>query len=297
MSLKLIYWGGKMTKQIRQLTAVVTGQATSDGEGVKLKRIIHQQHQKAFDPFLLLDEFSSDNAADYIGGFPSHPHRGFETVTYMLEGAMLHRDHLGNEGHLRAGDVQWMTAAHGIIHSEMPEQENGLLRGFQLWINLPAAEKMKPPHYQDIAAVTIPRLSLANGGTIKVIAGDYVSDTETITGAVHGVTTQPLYLDVSLSPQQQLTIPVATQQTVLVYVYEGALAVGESADILTAGQLGQLQNGDNLQLATQQQAAQFLVLAALPLNEPVVQSGPFVMNSVEEVEQAFRDYRNGVLTL
>ncbi|MDD1605800.1 MAG: pirin family protein [Methylococcaceae bacterium] len=286
-----------MTKQTRQLAAVITGQATSDGAGVKLKRIIHQQHQKAFDPFLLLDEFGSDEAVDYIGGFPSHPHRGFETVTYMLEGAMLHRDHLGNEGHLRAGDVQWMTAAHGIIHSEMPEQENGLLHGFQLWINLPAAEKMKPPHYKDIAAATIPHVSLANGGYIKVIAGDYVSDTETITGAVQGVTTQPLYLDVSLSSQQSLTIPIATQHTVLVYVYQGKLTVGTSAEIITAGQLGQLVDGDNLQLATQQQAAQFLVLAALPLNEPVVQSGPFVMNSVEEIEQAFRDYRNGALTL
>jgi redox-sensitive bicupin YhaK (pirin superfamily) len=244
-----------------------------------------------------LDEFASNEAADYIGGFPSHPHRGFETVTYMLEGTMMHRDHLGNEEHLRAGDVQWMTAAHGIIHSEMPEQENGLLRGFQLWINLPAKEKMKPPHYQDIAAADIPRINLANGGYIKVIAGDYVSDTETITGAVQGVTTQPLYLDVSLSPQQQLNIPIAIQQTALVYVYQGELAVGASAEIITAGQLGQLQNGDNLQLATQQQSVQFLVLAALPLNEPVVQSGPFVMNSVEEIEQAFRDYRDGVLTL
>ncbi len=286
-----------MTKQTRQLTTVITGKATSDGAGVKLNRIIHQQHQQALDPFLLLDEFASDDAADYIGGFPSHPHRGFETVTYMLEGAMLHRDHLGNEGHLRAGDVQWMTAAHGIIHSEMPEQENGLLHGFQLWINLPAAEKMKPPHYQDIAAATIPHINLENGGTIKVIAGNYVSDTKTITGAVTGVTTQPLYLDVSLSPQQQLNIPIAIEQTVLVYVYQGELAIGTAADSLTAGQLGQLRNGDNLQLATQQQAAKFLLLAALPIKEPIVQSGPFVMNSVEEVEQAFRDYRDGVLTL
>jgi redox-sensitive bicupin YhaK (pirin superfamily) len=286
-----------MTKQIRQLTAVITGKATSDGAGVKLKRIIHQQHQQALDPFLLLDEFGSDEAADYIGGFPSHPHRGFETVTYMLEGAMLHRDHLGNEGHLRAGDVQWMTAAHGIIHSEMPEQENGLLHGFQLWINLPAAEKMKPPHYQDIAAATIPRISLENEGYIKVIAGDYVSDTKTITGAVTGVTTQPLYLDVSLSPQQQLNIPIAMQQTALIYVYQGKLAVGASADLIIEGQLGQLVEGDNLQLASQQQAARFLVLAALPLNEPIVQAGPFVMNSVEEIDQAFRDYRDGTLTL
>ena len=146
-----------MNKQTRQLAAVITGQNTSDGAGVKLKRIVSQQQKNAFDPFILLDEFGSDEPTDYIGGFPDHPHRGFETVTYMLAGAMLHRDHLGNEGHLRAGDVQWMTAAHGIIHSEMPEQENGLLHGFQLWINLPAKEKMKPPHYQEFAAAKIPQ--------------------------------------------------------------------------------------------------------------------------------------------
>jgi redox-sensitive bicupin YhaK (pirin superfamily) len=278
-----------MTKQSRQLAQIITGHQTSDGAGVKLKRVFSTQ--QGFDPFLLFDEFGSDEATDYIGGFPDHPHRGFETVTYMLKGAMLHRDHLGNEGHLRAGDVQWMTAAHGIIHSEMPEQENGLLRGFQLWINLPANEKMKPPHYQDIAAANIPQLELENGGTIKVIAGEYGS----IKGAVQGVSTQPLYLDVSLNPQQSLTVSITEQHTVLVYVYQGELTV--DSKILSAGQLGQLINGDVMQVITQQQSAQFLVLAALPLHEPVVQSGPFVMNSVEEIEQAFRDYRNGVLTL
>lgn len=278
-----------MTKQSRQLAQIITGHQTSDGAGVKLKRVFSTQ--QGFDPFLLFDEFGSDEATDYIGGFPDHPHRGFETVTYMLKGAMLHRDHLGNEGHLRAGDVQWMTAAHGIIHSEMPEQENGLLRGFQLWINLPANEKMKPPHYQDIAAANIPQLELKNGGTIKVIAGEYGS----IKGAVQGVSTQPLYLDVSLNPQQSLTVSITEQHTVLVYVYQGELTV--DSKILSAGQLGQLINGDVMQVITQQQSAQFLVLAALPLHEPVVQSGPFVMNSVEEIEQAFRDYRNGVLTL
>lgn len=184
-------------------------------------------------PFLLLDEFASDNAADYIGGFPSHPHTGFEVVTYMLEGAMLHRDHLGNQGHLRAGDVQWMTAAHGIIHSEMPQQEISLLRGFQLWINLPTAEKTKPPHYQDI-----PRLSLANRGYIKVIAGDYVSDIYTITGAVQGVTTQPLYLDVSLSPQQTVSIPIAAEHTVLIYLYQGDTLVGAAADPINSVAIG-----------------------------------------------------------
>ncbi|MDP1969825.1 MAG: pirin family protein [Methylobacter sp.] len=286
-----------MNKQARQLAAVISGQNTSDGAGVKLKRVVSQRQKNSFDPFILLDEFGSDEAVDYIGGFPDHPHRGFETVTYMLEGAMLHRDHLGNEGHLRAGDVQWMTAAHGIIHSEMPEQENGLLHGFQLWINLPAKEKMKAPHYQEFAAEKIPRVALPNGGYIKVIAGEYATETQKISGPVTGVTTQPLYFDVLLSPQQQLDIPVAAQHTVLVYVYKGELAVGISDRILKAGQLGQLINGENIQLATQDRSAQFLVLAALPLNEPVVQSGPFVMNSSEEIEQAFRDYRDGVLTL
>ena len=286
-----------MNKQTRQLAAVISGQNTSDGAGVKLKRIVSQQQKNAFDPFILLDEFGSDEPTDYIGGFPDHPHRGFETVTYMLEGAMLHRDHLGNEGHLRAGGVQWMTAAHGIIHSEMPEQENGLLHGFQLWINLPAKEKMKPPHYQEFAAAKIPRVELADGGYIKVIAGDYVSETQKISGPVTGVTTQPLYCDVSLSRQQQFDIPIDEQHTVLVYVYKGGLAVGASGRILKAGQLGRFINGDSIQLATQEQPARFLVLAALPLKEPVVQSGPFVMNSSEEIEQAFRDYRDGVLTL
>lgn len=286
-----------MNKQTRQLAAVISGQNTSDGAGVKLKRIVSQQQKNAFDPFILLDEFGSDEPTDYVGGFPDHPHRGFETVTYMLAGAMLHRDHLGNEGHLRAGDVQWMTAAHGIIHSEMPEQENGLLHGFQLWINLPAKEKMKPPHYQEIAAAKIPHVTLANEGYIKVIAGEYVTETQKISGLVTGVTTQPLYFDVLLSPQQQLDIPIIAQHTVLVYVYKGELAIGTSDKLLKAGQLGQLINGDNIQLVTQEQSAQFLVLAALPLKEPVVQSGPFVMNSNEEIEQAFRDYRDGVLTL
>ncbi len=278
-----------MTKKIRQLANIITGQQTSDGAGVKLKRVFSAK--QGFDPFLLFDEFGSDEPADYLGGFPDHPHRGFETVTYMLKGAMLHRDHLGNEGHLRAGDVQWMTAARGIIHSEMPEQENGLLHGFQLWINLPAKEKMKPPHYQDIAAANIPQIDLANGDTIKVIAGEY----STIQGAVQGVSTQPLYLDVSLSPQQSLTIPIDARHTAIVYVYQGEVAVDNK--VIQAGQLGQLINGDVIHIATLTQSAQFLLLAALPLNEPVVQSGPFVMNSVAEIEQAFRDYQNGVLTL
>ena len=277
-----------MTEHIRTVAKIVTGKQTSDGAGVKLKRVFSTQHQ--FDPFLLFDEFGSDNANDYIAGFPSHPHRGFETVTYMLKGAMLHRDHLGNEGHLKAGDVQWMTAAHGIIHSEMPEQKDGVLQGFQLWINLPAKEKMKPPHYQDIAAATIPQLELAKGGYIKIIAGEY----ESIKGAVQGVSTQPLYLDMVLNSAQTLEIPVDTTHTALIYVYQGELNIDKQT--LYAGQLAQLSQGEIIQISTEQTAS-FLVLAAKPLNEPVVQSGPFVMNSVEEIEQAFRDYRDGVLTL
>lgn len=284
-----------MKTPTRQLATIINGQNTSDGAGVKLKRIISPTPKNSFDPFILLDEFGSDEPTDYLGGFPDHPHRGFETVTYMLAGAMRHHDHLGNEGHLRAGDVQWMTAARGIIHSEMPEQENGLLRGFQLWLNLPAKEKMKSPHYQDIAAADIPYIALENSGYLKVIAGDYSDESQTIAGAVQGVSTQPLYLDVALSAQQQLSIPVSTEHTVIVYVYEGEVSIDTQENVLTAGQLGHLVDGDNLQLATQQ-AAKFLVLAALPLKEPMVQSGPFVMNSVAEIEQAFRDYRNGVLT-
>jgi redox-sensitive bicupin YhaK (pirin superfamily) len=279
------------TEQARHLGKTINGQRTSDGAGVKLKRIISPSQNTLFDPFLLFDEFASEEAADYIGGFPEHPHRGFETVTYMLEGAMLHRDHMGNEGHLRAGDVQWMTAAHGIIHSEMPEQENGLLHGFQLWLNLPATEKMKPPHYQDIAATDIPSVALADGGFVKVIAGTY----QGINGAVTGAVTQPLYVDIGLEPHQSLDIPVDVAHTAVVYVYQGEVSVADG--LLKTGQLGLLLEGDHIQLASTEHAAKLLLLAAKPLHEPVVQSGPFVMNTVAEIEQAFRDYRDGVLTV
>lgn len=283
--------------QPRHLARVITGRRTSDGAGVKLKRIISPTPANTFDPFLLLDEFASDDAADYIAGFPEHPHRGFETVTYMLEGAMLHRDHLGNQGHLRAGDVQWMTAAHGIIHSEMPEQTDGLLHGFQLWLNLPAQEKMKPPHYQDIAAANIPTVALAAGGYVKVIAGGYDTGDGIVAGAVTGVSTQPVYFDIALAPRQQLGIPVGLEHTTVVYVYQGGLTVDADGGQLSAGQLGHLLAGDGILLRTEDAPAKLLLMAAKPLREPVVQSGPFVMNTMEEIEQAFRDYRAGVLTL
>jgi len=211
-----------MNDQTRQLVTVIDGQITSDGAGVKLKRIIHPQRHN-FDSFILFDEFGSDEPADYRGGFPDHPHRGFETVAYMLEGAMVHRDHLGNEGHLRRGDVQWMTGAHGIIHSEMPEQENGLLHGFQLWLNLPAREKMKPPHYRDIAAKEIPHIELSSGSYVKLIAGEFISETGKFSGVVTDASTHPLYLDVLLNPGQNLDIPINPKYTVLIYVYKGEL--------------------------------------------------------------------------
>jgi quercetin 2,3-dioxygenase len=286
-----------MITQNRRIAQIITAQNTSDGAGVKLKRVINPQRHPNLDPFILLDEFGSDEAADYIGGFPPHPHRGFETVTYMLEGAMLHRDHLGNEGHLAKGGVQWMTAAHGIIHSEMPEQEDGLLHGFQLWLNLPAKEKMSPPHYKDYAANEIPQLNLANGsGTIKLIAGEFDTGSEKITGAVAGVSTQPLYFDLVLTANKQLDIPISPDHTTLVYVYDGELAIGAGDNSLQSGQLAELVDGNNIRLITQNKPAKCLVLAAKPLNEPMVQSGPFVMNSQAEIDQAYRDYRDGVLT-
>lgn len=285
-----------MSQQNRQLNQIITGQQTSDGAGVKLTRIINPQQKLNLDPFILFDEFGSNEAADYIGGFPPHPHRGFETVTYMLEGAMVHRDHLGNEGHLRAGDAQWMTAAHGIIHSEMPEQEQGRLHGFQLWLNLPAKEKMKAPSYQDIASNEIPVVTLTDGSSLKLIAGCYETANKKVVGAVTGVSTQPLYVDVVLSSEQAVNLPVPANHTVLVYVYEGGLSVDKPDKILTAGQLGHLTVGDNIHLQAITQTAKCLVIAAQPLNEPVVQAGPFVMNTDEEIEQAYRDFRGGVLT-
>jgi len=286
-----------MNIQNRKLASIIKAQEIYDGAGVKLKRSLGtNQHAHVYDPFLLFDEFISDDASEYIGGFPDHPHRGFETVTYMLNGAMLHRDHLGNEGHLRAGSVQWMTAAHGIIHSEMPEQENGLLHGFQLWLNLTAKDKMKPPTYQEFSGAQIPEITLANCGFIKIIAGNYLDDEHTIYGPVKSVATQPLYFDIRLARHSQLSIPVSSELTALIYVFEGELFVDQAKDVLTAGQLGRLTDGNVVNVFTQDNVARWLFMAATPLKEPIARSGPFVMNTKEEIEQAYRDYRDGVLT-
>jgi redox-sensitive bicupin YhaK (pirin superfamily) len=278
----------------RQLQQIINAQATSDGAGVRIMRTLGQTRFARLDPFLMLDEFGSSDADDYIAGFPSHPHRGFETVTYMLEGHMLHQDHLGNEGLLDSGDVQWMTAGRGIIHSEMPRQESGVMRGFQLWINLPAAEKMKPAHYQDIKADTIPQVQLAKGGSLKLIAGEYDSGGTLIQGAVTGITTQPTYFDVALDEGQEFTHQIPQEHSCFIYVYEGELRVGADRRPLKQRQLGVLVEGEDIQTAASSANTRFLLLAAKPIKEPVVQYGPFVMNTQEEIEQAITDYRQGL---
>jgi quercetin 2,3-dioxygenase len=245
----------------------------------------------------MLDEFSSDNADDYIAGFPSHPHRGFETVTYMLDGHLLHEDHLGNKGDLKSGGAQWMTAGRGIIHSEMPQQESGRMRGFQLWINLPAKEKMKPAHYQDIQPDEIPLLTQQDGGVVKVIAGSVEINGTALYGPIQGSTTQPLFLDVRLPAQGRFSKTIHPNHNVFVYPYEGTLVVGtdNQLQMLEPQRAGVFSDGDRIEICTTDQPAAFLLLAGRPIGEPVVQYGPFVMNTREEIDQAVSDYRNGQL--
>ena len=277
---------------IRNIQTIIPGIATSDGAGVKLRRSFGGQQRARLDPFLMLDEFSSNDPNDYVAGFPAHPHRGFETVTYMLEGHMLHEDHLGNKGHLKTGGVQWMTAGRGIIHSEMPQQVSGAMRGFQLWINLPAAEKMKPAGYQDIQVEDIPNVALANGGSVKVIAGSFKHDGNEVEGPIQGVTTAPLFLDVHLPPNIEFEHPIPQELNAFVYVYGGDLTVGGPMKVVPKQAAIVLGSGDRLKVKSEGVGAQFIVLAALPLHEPIVQHGPFVMNTHAEIEQAIDDYQN-----
>ncbi|WP_305907470.1 pirin family protein [Methylomarinum sp. Ch1-1] len=282
---------------IRTLQQVIPSIATSDGGGVKLRRSLGQSQSLRLDPFLMLDEFSSVNADDYIAGFPSHPHRGFETVTYMLDGHMLHEDHLGHQGDLKSGGAQWMTAGRGIIHSEMPQQESGRMRGFQLWINLSAKEKMKPASYQDIQPEEIPQLRLPDGGEVKVIAGSAEIDGKTIMGPIQGISTEPLFLDVRLPAGGQFKHAIASERNAFVYPYEGQIEIGSLGQMrrLKPQSAGILSTGDSIEIRTAEQPAAFLLLAGRPLREPVAQYGPFVMNTRAEVEQAMSDYKNGEL--
>ena len=266
---------------------------TSDGAGVKLKRALGQHPGARLDPFLMLDFFSSDDPDDYIEGFPAHPHRGFETVTYIVDGHMLHEDHLGNRGDLKAGGVQWMTAGRGIIHSEMPQQTAGLLRGFQLWINLPAKEKMKPAGYRDIPAEEIPVIT-APGARVKLVAGVITLNGTTTTGPINGLSTEPLYADVALDAGASLTLPVKAGLNAFLYVFEGAvLAAGTQVPI---GGVAILDNGDELSLSGGPNGGRVLLVGGRAIGEPVAQYGPFVMNTREELETAVNDYRAGRLT-
>jgi len=277
---------------IRNIQTIIPGIATSDGAGVKLRRSFGGQQRVRLDPFLMLDEFSSNDPNDYVAGFPAHPHRGFETVTYMLEGHMLHEDHLGNKGHLKTGGVQWMTAGRGIIHSEMPQQVSGAMRGFQLWINLPAVEKMKPAGYKDIQVEDIPNVDLANGGSVKVIAGSYEHDGNEVQGPIQGITTAPLFWDVHLPPNAEFEHRIPQELNAFIYVYGGDLRVGDPMKVVPKQAAIVLSDGDRLKVKSDEAGAQFIVLAALPLHEPIVQHGPFVMNTQAEIEQAINDYQN-----
>ncbi len=287
----------------RTLQHIIQSMPTSDGAGVKLRRSLGAQRGLHVDPFLMLDEFYSDDPSDYIAGFPAHPHRGFETVTYMLDGHMRHEDHLGNRGDLGPGDVQWMTAAHGIIHSEMPQQSEGRLRGFQLWLNLPSSEKMKPAQYRDIPSREIPTVALPHGGEVRVIAGALEVDGRWVNGPVNPagakLVTDPLFLDVRLPAGAAFTAPIASGYNAFLYTYEGSAEVGPSgaAKPLPHRAAGVLSDGDDVCIRAGAGGVQFLLLAARPLREPVVQYGPFVMNTREEIEQALADYRDGRLAV
>mgnify|MGYP005856336173 CR=1 FL=1 len=329
----------------RAVARIIPGLNTSDGAGVRLRRTLGQSQLARLDPFLMLDEFSSDNADDYIGGFPSHPHRGFETVTYMLDGHMLHEDHLGNRGDLRPGDVQWMTAGRGIIHSEMPQQKQGRMRGFQLWLNLAAKDKMKPAAYRDVPASEIPWHKTDDGIGIKLIAGSLTVGAQALRGPIQAPVTEPIYADIALPANGCLSLPLPPSHNAFLYVFEGEVdvfeegasaanedarsddfpsresdaavddqaarqngaparksAAGSSTPTKVAGQrvpghaAALLGEGDTVLIQASSTGARLLLLAGKPLNEPIAQYGPFVMNNHAEIEQALRDYRDGTLT-
>ncbi len=274
----------------RAVSQVVPAMPTIDGAGVRLHRALGSRALPLLDPFLLFDEFQSDDPADYLAGFPQHPHRGFETVTYMVHGAMEHRDSVGNAGRLRPGSAQWMTAGHGIVHSEMPKQESGLMWGYQLWVNLPRARKLIAPRYQDLAPETIPEVTRADGSQLRVVAGK----TAEATGPVTGIDVDPLFLDVTLGKGAELRQPIPVGHTCFLLAIDGAVRVGTTE--VRAGSLAVLQGGSMAQAHGVEGGGRALLLAGRPLNEPVARSGPFVMNTEDELAQAWVDYRAGVLT-
>lgn len=276
-------------EQSRAVERLIEGIPTSDGAGVKLTRVLTGKLQRRLDPFLMLDAFGSDNPDDYIAGFPDHPHRGFETITYMLAGRMRHRDSAGHEGLLENGGMQWMVAGRGAIHSEIPEQEDGVMEGFQLWLNLPASNKMAAPWYKDFASETIPEYSTPEGIKVRVIAGS----SNGVSGAMTRETTEPLYLDVHLPAGTEFSTALPVTHNAFIYVYRGAVKVG--ATQVESQRMAILDNAaeaDGLRL-TATQDARLILVAGKPLNEAIVQYGPFVMNTQEEIHQALDDFRNG----
>ena len=282
----------KSLKPSRGIERIIQGVATSDGAGVKLTRVLTGKLQQRLDPFLMLDAFGSDTPDDYIAGFPDHPHRGFETVTYMLSGLMRHRDSAGHEGLLGSGGVQWMTAGRGVIHSEIPEQQDGVMEGFQLWLNLPAQQKMVEPWYQDFPSEAIPEYVTAENATVRVIAG--ISNG--IAGAVTRETTEPLYLDVHLPAGVSFSTALPPTHNAFIYVYRGAVKVGDTQ--VGAQRLGILDNTPGAEgvTLTATDDARLILVAGKPLNEPIVQYGPFVMNTQQEIHQALQDFSSGRLT-
>jgi redox-sensitive bicupin YhaK (pirin superfamily) len=279
-----------MSSSSRTIKQIVEPVAVMEGAGVRLKRSIASFHLNYVDPFLLFDHFGSDNPEDYLAGFPMHPHRGIETVTYMLAGKVNHRDSLGNSGSIRAGDVQWMTAGRGIMHEEMPEPVAGKMEGFQLWINLAAKEKMTQPAYRDVAVEQIPQIDLAHGVKVRVIAGNVRG----ISGPVTGISIDPTYIDVYIPPGANFSHSTVPDHSAFVYVFEGQgnFAKDEGVDIAQP-KLVVFNEGTRIDVQTKDQSVRFLLISGRPLHEPIARYGPFVMNTKEEIKKALEDLENG----
>jgi quercetin 2,3-dioxygenase len=281
----------------RTIDKIVLSTETSDGAGVRLRRSFGSHAALRLDPFLLFDEFGTDNPEDYIAGFPPHPHRGFETVTYMIDGHMRHEDHLGHVGELKSGGVQWMTAGRGIIHSEMPQQDRGRMRGFQLWINLPARDKMQPARYRDVPAAEIPVAVLPDGGQLKLIAGRLTIEGQSLAGPINAApestATDPLYVDVTLPAGGSLELPVSAGHNAFVYPFEGEITI--AGEPVLQHSAAMLSDGDRVTATAGAAGARYVLVAGKPIGEPIVQYGPFVMNTHDEIEQAVADFRAGRL--
>ncbi len=279
-----------MTRAIRKIKKTLKAKPTLEGAGVRLKRVFGHPENPQFDPFLLMDDFHSDNPEDYLAGFPMHPHRGIETITYMVHGTVAHRDSMGNEGKIHGGDIQWMTAGSGIIHEEMPARSEPELWGFQLWANLPASHKMMPPRYQEIKSIEVPELSYQEGVTIKVISGEI----DGIVGPVQDIVTDPAYLDVTVQAHMVSDLPVKTGHTCFVYVIGGeGLFAEDATEKISLETLVLFDEGDAIRVSSGDAPLRFLLISGKPIKEPVAWSGPIVMNTAAEIEAALKDYQNG----